>query len=56
MTNIPRRQLHKCPVVTENKVCGGTMDHYDDHSECRRCGFFLRKGESYDKKTRRTLI
>ena len=45
-----------CPVVTDSKICGGRMDHYDDHSECRRCGFFLRKGESYDKRTRRVLI
>lgn len=56
MVIVGRRDLKTCPVINNKKVCGGRMNHVDDHSECLRCGFFLRKGEKYDKRTRKTLI
>jgi len=64
---ITRRDMKPCPNKTEvknqatgrinkMKVCGAAMHHYDDHSECPRCGFYLDGDATYDTKTRETSI
>ena len=63
--SINRADLQFCPVKKEVKnpetgrvqhliPCGARMHHYDDHSECPKCGFYLNKGESYNPVSRET--
>lgn len=60
-----RADLQFCPVkkevihpdtkrVQKMKPCGARMHHYDDHSECPKCGFFLKKDQIYNPVTRET--
>ena len=60
-----RADLKTCPVkkditspntgrIIRVEQCGAIMHHYDDHSECPRCGFFIKKDQVYDPKTRET--